>query len=624
MKRILFLLAAILAFAATTLAKSDTIRLVWEATASFEKKFSFKGTDGGNFTVNWGDGNTENITATDEYEDLDVAHTYSKSDLYQITLSASDTGDSDSKIRVLNCSNTQVSILDLSNCTSLISLDCRWNRLTTLGLSNCPSLKILNCENNKLTTLDISNLESLMDVNCSMNQLTSLNASNCTSLKTLNCSYNNLTSFDVRDCALLNVNCSFNKIPLSTLYKLKHSEAIYGITAGAQSDSITLLINQSFDLSTERMFDNRVTNFHINAPYDEYEPSELYMENEFVFQFHIPGNYSLVLSNSSLYGFFIWYISVVKELPTGYFTAKAISNNSDWGLTTITGYGTYKEGQEVTFSATPNEGYRFVNWTKGDDVISTEAVLTLTIMENLELTANFEKDPDYKETFTVTLASNNNEWGSVSITGDGSYETGSETTISATPNDGFIFVNWMKKDSSIFATEAIHTFAVTENLELTANFEKRPDDAETFTVTLATNNAEWGRVSISGDGTYKKDEEVTITATPNEGFHFVNWTKDNELFATDAEFTFTATENLELTANFEKDQNNVGNESQEENGFRVYAQDRVIYLSEHSDVQVYNTIGQCLYSGHSTAIPVRQSGIYIVKAGTRIHKAIVR
>lgn len=45
---------------------------------------------------------------------------------------------------------------------------------------------------------------------------------------------------------------------------------------------------------------------------------------------------------------------------------------------------------EVTFTATPNEGYVFANWTKGDEVVSTSATYTTTITSALSLVANFD------------------------------------------------------------------------------------------------------------------------------------------------------------------------------------------------------------------------------------------
>ncbi|MDE7150068.1 MAG: hypothetical protein K2O01_06645, partial [Bacteroidales bacterium] len=58
---------------------------------------------------------------------------------------------------------------------------------------------------------------------------------------------------------------------------------------------------------------------------------------------------------------------------------------------------------------------------------------------------------------------------------------------------------------------------------------------------------------------------------------------------------------------------------------RVYAQDRTIYLSETvGAVEVFTMDGHCVYRGHETAIPVKQSGLYVVLAAGRRWKVAVR
>ena len=41
-------------------------------------------------------------------------------------------------------------------------------------------------------------------------------------------------------------------------------------------------------------------------------------------------------------------------------------------------------------------------------------------------------------------------------------------------------------------------------------------------------------------------------------------------------------------------------------------------------VQVFNAVGQCVYSGNATIIPVRQSGVYVVRVGANSQKVIVK
>lgn len=64
------------------------------------------------------------------------------------------------------------------------------------------------------------------------------------------------------------------------------------------------------------------------------------------------------------------------------------------GKGSVTGEGEYMEGEEVALTATANEGWEFVNWTDGDDVvISAVADFTYTMPAgDVTLTANFVEE----------------------------------------------------------------------------------------------------------------------------------------------------------------------------------------------------------------------------------------
>ena len=80
-------------------------------------------------------------------------------------------------------------------------------------------------------------------------------------------------------------------------------------------------------------------------------------------------------------------------------TVKATVNPAETG--TIEGAGTYVQGATATLTATAAEGYEFVNWTKGEEVVSTANPYTFDVTENVTLVANFVA-VDYKDiTFTV-------------------------------------------------------------------------------------------------------------------------------------------------------------------------------------------------------------------------------
>ncbi len=80
---------------------------------------------------------------------------------------------------------------------NLENLDCSDNQLSTLNVSHNTALTVLDLWNNQLTSIDVSNNTALTDLSCVSNQLTSLDVSNNTALTFLACGFNQLTSLDV-------------------------------------------------------------------------------------------------------------------------------------------------------------------------------------------------------------------------------------------------------------------------------------------------------------------------------------------------------------------------------------------------------------------------------------------
>ena len=120
------------------------------------------------------------------------------------------------KLDYLYCSSTQVTSLDLSKNTSLITLQCWYNPLTSINVTGCTKLRILDCPGNQISSLDISNNPELEQLNCYDNQLTSLDISNNPELKVLHCYNNQLESLNIsNNPALESLSCYEN--PISSL-----------------------------------------------------------------------------------------------------------------------------------------------------------------------------------------------------------------------------------------------------------------------------------------------------------------------------------------------------------------------------------------------------------------------
>ena len=78
----------------------------------------------------------------------------------------------------------------------------------------------------------------------------------------------------------------------------------------------------------------------------------------------------------------------------------------------------------------------------------------------------------------------------------------------------------------------------------------QPESATTFLLTLAVDPE--GTGTVSGDGEYEEGENVSISASPNEGYSFISWTDGENVISTEPSFSYTMpAENKTLTANFE-------------------------------------------------------------------------
>ena len=129
-------------------------------------------------------------------------------------------------------------------------------------------------------------------------------------------------------------------------------------------------------------------------------------------------------------------------------------------------------GREIDVVATPDEGYIFTGWYLDDstDPISNDAVFTFVATKNTTLTAHFTRQAN----LAICSAGN----GSVSFkdSADASVAvlSGSEVTVIATPDENYYFIGWFVGEAEEpVSTDAEYTFAVKENITLTAKFKFR-------------------------------------------------------------------------------------------------------------------------------------------------------
>ena len=249
--------------------------------------------------------------------------------------------------------------------------------------------------------------------------------------------------------------------------------------------------------------------------------------------------------------------------------------------------GPYEAGDSAFVMAWANPGYRFVNWTEGTTVVSTDNPYEFVMNADVTLTANFEVDSTASaDSLTIITAVNDATMGTITpAPGTHHYGVGDVFTVTATPNSGYFFEGWvLSVDYGFFAyTDTLvgmpstYSDTVTEDalgvvMSFTALFTAdsvpvvNPDS---IVVTFAVNDATMGTINPApGTYTYAETDSIHVVATPNSGYYFIGWHLEASYYGFPVDTIVYTTENrfdesfedmggmvLTLTALFSADTN---------------------------------------------------------------------
>jgi hypothetical protein len=205
----------------------------------------------------------------------------------------------------------------------------------------------------------------------------------------------------------------------------------------------------------------------------------------------------------------------------------------------------YAPGTQITVTATPETGWAFDYWvTEGADNYLRDNPYTFTMWQegrDWVWTAHFVELTPYALIVSVvgqgTVAKSPDQEG---------YYPGTQITLTATPNNGWVFDYW--DGDNIDAVVHDNPLTVTmlndgEDKHLIAYFvqKNKPSPVTTLppvTTIPVTTTAQVYTLSVSkeGDGTVSKSPDqasyapgtvVTLTATPAARYYFDGWTDSN-------------------------------------------------------------------------------------------------
>jgi hypothetical protein len=243
------------------------------------------------------------------------------------------------------------------------------------------------------------------------------------------------------------------------------------------------------------------------------------------------------------------FFAIAMPLPYMIGTSSSPTNGGS-----TSGGGTVPAGSSVTVCATANGCYSFVSWTDpSSNVVSTSACYNFTASTNLNLVANFAP-------ISYVIGTSSSPTNGGSISGGGTVACQSNVTVCATANGCYNFVSWTDPSSNVVSTSACYNFTASTNLNLVANFAP-------ISYVLGTSSSPTNGGSISGGGTVACQSNVTVCATPNSCYSFVNWTDPgSNVVSTSACYNFTAVSNRTLVANFAPISYVIGTSSSPTNG----------------------------------------------------------
>ena len=246
---------------------------------------------------------------------------------------------------------------------------------------------------------------------------------------------------------------------------------------------------------------------------------------------------------------------------------------STGGTATINGKDavTIAVGEPITLVATPASGYYFVNWTKGAEVVSTSATYETTAQGYCTYTANFAAVKTVR-----VRALGSGAYRYVGLTGTANsvdIAVGSTAVVRTEPLDGETtkFAYWTKGKSyanggQIVSNKNPYEFVVTEAIDLYINYVDAATDLNVPVEVVSANVSE-GTVTLNGSTSTQNlplGSEITLSATPEVGYRFANWTKNvvsqsslsmrssGEVVSTEPIYTTILTEGVSYTANFER------------------------------------------------------------------------
>lgn len=420
---------------------------------------------------------------------------------------------------------------------SLIGLNLSENSLTNLsGMEIMPNLVALNASYNQINnisalSIDGAPLDTLESLILSYNNISDISSLlNYIALNYVALDNNNIENFGylvdnegIGDGDYIDV--SYNPVPAELCYLVDQLEAKVAPSGGVNREGVcevtvtievegignvlpsvgvnTVEINSSFPILAYPQANS-------GYAFDHWE-----IWNEGTGYEYLTDSYTYFFNNIQE------DILVKAVFVPGIYTLTFSFDPSSTGTGLVTplydGEGVYsfKENQFVSLYAIPDEGYCFVGWTGDAESSGSTPFANLTMDSDKTVGAIFSN-----QCYQLTIEVIGNGFTSP-YQGIYSYASGTQLTIYAYPDMGYVFDHWEDGNSNNLGTDSPITIEITDNMTIRAVFTTIP----TYSLTINTNGS--GTTNPS-PGIYQYGEGFVaiVEAIPEEGWVFNGWTGD--------------------------------------------------------------------------------------------------
>lgn len=330
---------------------------------------------------------------------------------------------------------------------------------------------------------------------------------------------------------------------LSKVYFGINQALIFGADDGINGSE--LWVTNGTEAGTYMLKDINPGNYHSIPEYSSGERGLYHMFNFYFF------------ANDGTHGYELWKTNGTSE---GTVMVKDINPGSElsWDGGKLVTYH-----NKIYFAATPNSYnyhiFRTDGTAAGTEMIVPELVTQpnpnpVNLFNAAERALYFSADyhiPVGRELYKIEIPYQVTTFASPATggvaTGAGSYLVGDKVTLTALPVANFEFVNWTNSSGAAVSTTAAYNFTMpNRNVTYTANFRSTINRNLTLTASPAAGG------TVKGGGSYPSGTWVTIEASPNSGYEFVNWTEGTTIVSTEATYSFSLEKDRNLTANFKQ------------------------------------------------------------------------